>query len=374
MPPDIGFRIEKAFEAGLAEGVFPGASLLVAKEGSPIAAGVFGHAQKDGGPVTPATWFDLASLTKPLVTAPLCMVAIARGLIALDDPLARFFPEDAVPAEKREITVRHLLSHASGFPAHRPFYLELVKLPPEKRKETLIQMILQTPLNAPPGSVAVYSDLGFMLLGTILERVFGGRLDGLAKNILFTPLGVDELSFFPAEAGTDPEIPVKGLRREIAFAATQECPLRKRLLVGEVDDENAWCLGGVAPHAGLFGTAAGVLSLISHLWGIYAGRMNKGLLPRDLVKIFWQRTKIPEESTWALGYDTPSPVNSSAGHVISKNSVGHLGFTGTSFWLDLDRQVLIVLLTNRVHPSRQNDAIRQFRPLVHDIIMEALKL
>jgi CubicO group peptidase (beta-lactamase class C family) len=362
------------FEKALSKGVFPGASLLVAVERTPVIARTWGYTQSTGGaPVTLATRFDLASLTKPLVTAPLCMVARARGGLDLDDSLHRFFPRISIPSEKHEITIRHLLSHASGFPAHRPFFTELVKLTPEVRKEALLAMILETPLQYAPGKEAIYSDLGFLLLGIILENTFGESLDRLAEKILFEPLGIKELSFRPFHAGKVPEdIPEQGAfpAGEVSFAAGQVCPWRKRLLVGEVDDENAWSLGGVAGHAGLFGTANGVFSLLGAFWGIY--ERGGDLLPRDLVRLFWTRTAFPENSTWALGYDSPSKINSSAGRYFSPNSIGHLGFTGGSFWLDLERHVLAILLTNRIHPTRQNEGIRQFRPLVHDIIMEAI--
>ena len=166
------------------------------------------------------------------------------------------------------------------------------------------------------------------------------------------------------------------------FAATQFCPWRKRLLSGEVDDENAWTLNGVAGHAGLFGTARGVFELLSFLWNIYegnvwsppTGRRSSARSSRDLVRLFWTRTEVAEGlSDWCLGYDTPSRKGySSAGRHFSRNTIGHLGFTGVSFWLDLEKRVLVILLTNRVHPTRQNDEIRQLRPVLHDIIMEAL--
>ena len=153
---------------------------------APIFERTWGSVESGGAPVTPSTRFDLASLTKPLVTAPLCMAAIERGLLSLDDPISRFFP-GSVPGDKEGITVRSLLSHSSGLPAYEPFYLELIKLPPEARRNALASMILQTPLDNPPGKTANYSDLGFMLLGLILERQMGDRLDRLARDFLFAP-------------------------------------------------------------------------------------------------------------------------------------------------------------------------------------------
>ncbi len=367
---DAGLRLDAEFNAAVARGVFPGASLLIASNGVPHFERTWGRVELGGTAVNPSTRFDLASLTKPLVTAPLCMAAIAQGLIDLDDPLTRFFPPGSVPPDKQDITVKQLLSHSSGLAPYKPFYNELIKIPAESRRKALSAMILQTPLEAPPGKTANYSDLGFMVLGHILEMRMGGMLNQLANSILFAPQGINELHFCPIlpEGALEEIIPRTGEY----FAATQVCPWRKRLLFGEVDDENSWTLSGVAGHAGLFGTARGIFSLLSFLWNIYEGNITNKLLPGELVRLFWTRVGVPENSDWCLGYDTPSRKSSSAGRHFSRDTIGHLGFTGVSFWLDLQRGILVILLTNRVHPTRDNDEIRQFRPVLHDIIMEAL--
>jgi serine-type D-Ala-D-Ala carboxypeptidase len=375
LQPDAGLFLDRMFEEALAEGIFSGAELLVAVENTPVLSGCWGHTQTRGEAVTPSTRFDLASLTKPLVTAPLVLNAIARGMMHLDDPLNQYFPEYRIPSEKREITIRHLLAHYSGLPAYKPFYLKLVEFPSDERKNALVSMILDTPLASSPGTAAVYSDLGFMLLGIILEQLFGMRLDRIAEENLFVPLAIDDLHFCPLKTETDPEISPETIHwpKSMSFASTEFCPWRKRMLTGEVDDENTWCLNGVGGQAGLFGTASGVYALLSFLLSGYDGKISNPLWARALVRLFWSRAGVPENSPWCLGYDTPSTVNSSAGRFFSSNTIGHLGFTGTSFWLDLDRRILFILLTNRVHPSRQNDGIRQFRPLLHDTVMKALK-
>jgi len=381
---DSEARLDAEFKAAICRGVFPGASLLISHGLAPIFERTWGSVETDGVAVTPSTRFDLASLTKPLVTAPLCMAAIRRGFLNIDDPLSRFFP-GSVPRDKEEITVRRLLAHCSGLPAYRPFYLELIKLPPEARRNALLSMIVQTPLDAPPGKTAEYSDLGFMLLGLILEKQMGERLDRLAQDFLFARPRIDELHFCPIDELRTEDGGQKSLLRHppsairppssgSLYAATQICPWRKRLLSGEVDDENAWTLNAVAGHAGLFGTARGIFKLLSFLLNIYEGNLADPPWSRDLVRLFWTRTQISEGlSDWCLGYDTPSRKGySSAGRHFSSNTIGHLGFTGVSFWLDLEKRVLVILLTNRVHPTRQNDEIRQLRPVLHDIIMEAL--
>ncbi len=375
MPADSGRLLDSEFKAAIRRGAFSGASLLISRGWALDFERAWGAVESGGVAVNRSTRFDLASLTKPLVTAPLCIAAVARGLLNLDDPLSRFFP-GSVPRDKEGITVRSLLSHSSGLPAYEPFYPELIKLPPKARPNVLASMILQTALDAPPGKTANYSDLGFMLLGLILERQMGAGLDRLAQDFLFARLGIDELHFCPISPPSSVLSPALGPQSSVlTFAATQFCPWRKRLLFGEVDDENAWTLNGVCGHAGLFGTARGVLKLLSFLWNIYEGNLTDPLWPRSLVRLFWTRTRVAEGlSDWCLGYDTPSRKGySSAGRYFSRNTIGHLGFTGVSFWLDLEKRVLVILLTNRVHPTRQNDEIRQLRPVLHDIIMEALE-
>jgi CubicO group peptidase (beta-lactamase class C family) len=388
-------RITELIQSAIRRGVFPGASLLVARRGEPVFEGTWGSVETGGVPVTPSVRFDLASLTKALVTAPLCMIAVRGGYLDLDDTVSRFFP-GCIPEDKEAITVRHLLCHSSGLPAYEPFYLELMKLVPGQRREALASMILQTPLDNPPGKAANYSDLGFMLLGLILEGLMGERLDRLAGEVLFDPLGIDQLHFCPLDGDKDQSPPSPAAILQAgnpagapgAFAATQFCPWRKRLLRGEVDDENCWALNGVAGHAGLFGTARGVFELLSFLWDLYrrseeptppgvdsdlrfpTSDLRFPLITPEIVRLFWTRSELGD---WCPGYDTPSRKGyASGGRYISRNAVGHLGFTGVSFWLDLENRVLIIFLTNRVHPTRKNDEIRQFRPLLHDIVMKAL--
>ncbi len=401
---DLSQPLDRAFEGALARGYFPGAGIIVSTGDNFRLEKCWGVDRQGGSPVTPSTRFDLASLTKPLVTVPLVMHAAAGGIIGLDDKLPRFFDE-AVPSDKRDITIKHLLTHSSGLAPYRQFFLDLVKIQPEERREAVVSMILNDPLDNPPGSVAAYSDLGYILLGIILEKTFEERLDRLAKKILCETMTAeraagagqsektgkavdvglaskpaaffDELNFCPIDTQGGPDVSPKRLpdfdESEVKFAAAEICPWRKRVLIGEVSDENAWALGGIAGHAGLFGTARAVFSVISYLRAVYRGELESRLFSRDTARLFWTRAGGPEGSTWALGFDMPRAAESSAGKYYSPGSIGHLGFTGTSFWLDLERDILVVLLTNRVHPTRENDAFKKFRPVVHDIVMEALK-
>ncbi|MGV8073977.1 MAG: serine hydrolase domain-containing protein [Syntrophobacteraceae bacterium] len=368
---DCSHRLKRLFDHALEQRVFSGSSLLVATPKGILHSETYGHARFGGEAVRKKTWFDLASLTKPLITAPLWMWIIGQGELSLDDSLSRFFPKKFLPANKRSITVKHLLNHCSGLPPYRPFFEKLIDLPELEIRPAMISEILSTPLLAEPGKACHYSDLGFMLLGMILEETLGKALDEIAEEILFRPLSLDELGFCRL---TVPPCPTAQPERHspggISYVATEICPWRQRLIEGEVHDENAYTLGGIAGHAGLFGTAFGAYRLLRSFWDTYRGTAEKTALTSEVMRSFWTRQNIVPGSTWALGFDSPSTVNSSAGNYFSARSIGHLGFTGTSFWLDLDREILVILLTNRVHPTRENNRMKAFRPLLHNLVME----
>jgi serine-type D-Ala-D-Ala carboxypeptidase len=370
----LSTELDRLFAGALLEKTFSGASLLIASPSGALLQKEWGHTRSGGAPVTRDTLFDLASLTKPLATTALCMWAVSQSKISLDDRLSRFYPSHHLSPEKRVITIRHLLNHCSGFTPYVPFYQQLIRIPSSERPAVILSSIFKTPLIAKPGEVCHYSDLGFIVLGMILETVLDATLDRLATDTLFHPNHIEPISFHRLTVKTsDPsvvsdDLPAAG--RECA--ATEQCPWRNRLLIGEVHDENAYCLGGVAGHAGLFGTARSILSLLSFLWDTRNGKVYNPEWSADVVGCFWQRQEMVPGSTWALGFDTPSSENSSAGEHFSPHSVGHLGFTGTSFWMDLEQEVLVVLLTNRVYPSRNNEKLKAFRPKLHNLIMESL--
>jgi serine-type D-Ala-D-Ala carboxypeptidase len=364
------------FQEALRARWFSGASLLVARPREMVFQAAYGRVSHEEGsaPVDATSWFDLASLTKPLVTATLAMVAVAQGRLTLDEPLSAVLPGTRMPAAKQNISVRHLLSHCSGLPAYQPYYRRLMTTARFLQAGALLSWILQEPLRAQPGTKCAYSDLGFMLLGEILVRRLGMSLNRAASAYVFEPLEIDTLGYRPLQITADPSRqPAHGCdRKDMAFVKTQFCPWRKRLLDGEVDDENAYSLGGVAAHAGLFGTACGIHTLLEFLWKGHRGSLASTSWASAMVPVFWKRQEAVAESTWALGFDTPSPAHSSCGDYFSTHSVGHLGFTGTSFWLDLDREILVILLTNRVHPTRDNPGIKTFRPVIHNLVMETL--
>lgn len=357
------------FEEAVREKIFPGACMGVAVGASDRRQSVvrcYGNTSFFPGQkkVEENTLYDLASLTKPLATTLALLCLMKEKKIKLSDRLSSFFG-NGLPSDKASLTVGNLLSHSAGLVAYLPFFETLFTLAPEKRKERMVEMIFSEPLSCAPGQKSTYSDLGFILLGEIIERVAAIPLPQYVREKVFKPLQLEEDVFFMSAEET-------GIRRE-RFAAAEECRVRGSILQGEVSDENAYALGGAAGHAGLFGTIHGVLSLAVHILDQWKGRTQHPNIDSDDLRLFLTRQNIPG-STWALGFDTPSATGSTGGRYISQTSVGHLGFTGTSFWIDPVRELVMVLLSNRVHPSRENDRIKEFRPLFHDMVIEQLGL
>jgi CubicO group peptidase (beta-lactamase class C family) len=352
-------RIRDAFHEALGVGVFPGAAVLIQNSDGRRWQAAYGVADTiTGEAVRLETVFDLASLTKPLCTALAVMRLLQWGQLDLDDRLGNVlaaFNE----TDKADIRIRHLLSHQAGFPAWQPYFENLRPKPMAERRGLLASRLVHEPLIGAPGFESCYSDLDFMVLQMVVETVSGQPLNHFASEHLYRPLGLKDL-FFTSTTASPPLRP---------FAATENCPWRGRVLKGHVHDDNAYVLGGVAGHAGLFGTVADLGDLLTALLGAYCQASATGIFDTEWVRLFFRRSP---SSDWALGFDTPSASGSSSGRFFSANTVGHLGFTGTSFWMDLDRHVILVLLTNRVHPSRADERIKSFRPMIHDLIMTGL--
>jgi serine-type D-Ala-D-Ala carboxypeptidase len=319
--------------------------------------------------VTADTVYDVASITKVVATTGAAMLLVQRGEIELETPLGELLPgfvagrASGDPAHR--VTLRHLLAHNSGLPG----YVELFRT--ATTAESLIQACLELPLEAEPGARAEYSDPGFILLGKALEVRMGEPLDSWARREVFSPLGMDATGFCPAP-----------VQRKSIPPTEEDTWFRHRLIQGEVQDENSWVLGGVAGHAGLFSNIADLLRFAGAIFNTKLGTnadANAGnvtdrahlLFEPDVLKQFTQRQP-PEGSSRALGWDTPS-ANSSAGKHFSAHSIGHLGFSGCSLWIDLGAGVAIVLLTNRTWPDRKNQMIREVRPAFHDAVREALQ-
>jgi beta-N-acetylhexosaminidase len=349
-------------ESAIADKAFPGATLAVGYKGK-VAIHAFGNLSYDANApaVEPRTMYDIASLTKVVATTTL-VAKLAEGdfpvPLDLDAKVERYLPEWAADSNAKDIewrhrvTVRHLLTHTSGLPPFKEYWRTSTS------KQETLKRIFAEPLDYEPGSKEVYSDLGIILMAEIVERLTGRPLDELAKTYISSPVGMKDTMFRPP----------KSLWQWIAPTEFDK-NLRHRLVQGEVHDENAFTMGGVSGHAGLFSTAPDLAAFCQMLLngGIYA---HHRILKRATIAQFTTPQKL-SSGTRTLGWAVPTEGGSS-GHYFSMQSFGHTGFTGTSIWIDQERQVFVVLLTNRVHPTRENMKIAQVRPAVADAVMQAL--
>jgi len=346
-------------DRAIADKAFPGATLAVGYRGK-VALHSFGKLSYDAdAPGTTArTMYDVASLTKVIVTTTLVAKLVEGDFpvpLDLDAPVERYLPEWSAGPQldwRHRVTVRHLLTHTSGLPALKEYWRT------SKSKQDTLTKIFAEPMEYEPGTKETYSDLGIILMAEIVERLTGRPLDELAKTYIFGPLGMNDSMFRPP----------KKLWREIA-PTEFDGRLRNRLVRGEVHDENAFAIGGVSGHAGLFSTAPDLAAFCQMLLngGVYA---HKRILRRATIAQFTTPQQLSNGSR-TLGWAVPTE-GSSSGHFFSAHSFGHTGFTGTSIWIDPDRQLFVVLLTNRVNPTRENQKIAQVRPALHDAVMQAL--
>jgi serine-type D-Ala-D-Ala carboxypeptidase len=336
---------------------FPACSLAATSRGELVAHKAFGRFtyDPDSPEVTASTIFDLASLTKVLATTTMAMILYERGLLDLEAPLTAIVPEFAareLAADSRrpQVTLRLLLAHTSGLPGYEKLFLSA------KNRESLLETAFATRLTAAPGERAEYSDIGFIILGIALERLADESLDRFCQREIFGPLAMAHTTFTPTSA----------LKDAIAPAADDQS-FRHRIIQGEVQDENASVLGGVAGHAGLFSTA-GDLAIFAH------SMLNGGhpILRPETVSLFTRRELSPNGTSRALGWDTPSSPSQS-GKYFSARSFGHLGYTGTSLWIDPEQNISLAMLTNRTWPDCKTETIKQVRPAVHDAVMGALR-
>jgi serine-type D-Ala-D-Ala carboxypeptidase len=387
----------------IAAGAFPAASVAVTHQGKLVAVKALGRfiyqpnpevapplsvrsVEGQGGDfdspaVAPSTLFDLASLTKVLATTPMAMLLYERGLLDLDAPIIGTVPEFLADSSgqadprRRDVTFRMLLAHSSGLPAYEKLFLKA------HSRDELLRAAFGIALSADPGSRAEYSDIGFIILGVALERIAGEPLDVFCQREIFAPLAMTHTTFNPP-ADSRRQIPPTADEREKrgARALARELPMgtseaagsqhpsafRNRIIQGEVQDENASMLGGVAGHAGLFSTVQDI-ARFAHVM------LQEGqpVFRPETVALFTRRESMSLGTSRALGWDTPSTPSQSGKH-FGPRSYGHLGYTGTSLWIDPERRLSITLLTNRTWPDCSNHAIKQIRPRFHDVIVEAL--
>jgi serine-type D-Ala-D-Ala carboxypeptidase len=359
-------RFRTAFgvlEEAIAAHAFPGCAFGVLSGGAVVLQDALGYFtyEDDSPTVSPGTMYDVASVTKVVATTAMTMLLAQRGQLDVDDLLGDWLPGFVIGREPgdhaREVRLRHLLAHNSGLPGYVEFFRNI------SDPAGLLRACLALPLEAEPGTRAEYSDPGFILLGKVLEVCTGEHLDAWTRREIFAPLGPGSTRFCPPKEAQHTIPPTE-----------EDEKWRHRRIQGEVQDENASVLGGVAGHAGLFSNVPDLLSFSAEILrgrgGAISGAGTEALFHRDTIAAFAER-QLPIGSSRALGWDTPSE-NSSSGKYFSRESIGHLGYSGCSMWIDLDEEIAVVLLTNRTWPDRANQLIKQVRPAFHDAIREAL--
>ncbi|HKH98120.1 MAG TPA: serine hydrolase domain-containing protein [Candidatus Sulfotelmatobacter sp.] len=357
----------------MARRAFPAASIAITQAGklvalksfghftyveNPEAAPAFSHSLREAGDfhVSPTTLFDLASVTKVVGATTISAILYERGILELDAPVGGTLPEFLADSSgepdprRRDVTFRMLLAHSSGLPPYEKLFLRA------RSRDDLLRAAFTVPLSADPGTRAEYSDIGFIILGAALERLAQEPLDVFCQREIFGPLAMAHTTFKPP-AELRPQIP----------PTADDRAFRKRIIQGEVQDENAFVLGGVAGHAGLFSTAED-LARFAHAM-LQGGRP---ILRPETITLFTRREPAPPGTSRALGWDTPSAPSQSGKH-FSPASFGHLGYTGTSLWIDPERRLSITLLTNRTWPDCTNQAVKQVRPNFHDAVVEAIE-
>ncbi len=388
-------KARELLASGVDEGVFPGAVLLVGKRGEVIFEEAVGTLSKiegaDGVPTKVETVFDIASLTQPIVTASLIMILLEKGKLHLDDKVTRYVPGFGT-FSKSDITIRNLLEHSSGLVHWHPFYEEIVALSASSRmgilasstaKDYVYQQISRFALKHKAGAVQIFSDIGYIILGQVIERLFGAPLNKIANKLLFQPLGMASSSFI------DLPMVKRGALEAVPdiVAPTEACSWRKRILVAEVHDDNAWAMGGISGHAGCFSTARDIHNFAASLLAAYHGQAS--FVARKTVRTFWYpwveqygdpslvegsiREHFQDKNhSWRLGWEGPNQDNGMVGAGLSPFAVGHAGFTGCSLWIEPELGLDIVLMTNRIHPTRNNKKILEYRPKLHGAILEGL--
>jgi serine-type D-Ala-D-Ala carboxypeptidase len=396
-------QVDEILQSGLTSGVYTAAVLLAGRAEEVAYEKAVGRLtiEPDSLATTLETVFDLASLTKTLATSLALLLLVQRGRVSLAATLGELLPVPWLPADKTCLPLVSLLTHQSGLPAWKPFYDTVLTLPVDQRPGSLERLAATAPLEHTPGPLTIYSDLGFMLLKAVVETISGEDLDAFCRRHLYEPLGLKNMGFKPIAKSSTPSS--KGFRfsyplspggervrvrgesgltignglilqqqpgaQNKQYAATEVGLISGRTIQGEVHDENAWSAGGVAGHAGLFGIGHEVFQLAAQLYQAFTVKTADSFFDPQVVRTFLTP---PTQANRALGFDVPGPRDASCGRMFSPRSVGHLGFTGVSYWIDLHLGQIVVLLTNRVHLGRDNDTIRPFRPRVYEAASRAL--
>ena len=346
-------KVDNLMQQAVSDSVFPGAVLLFGIDHTFLFSKAYGHYtyDKNSRPVKTNSIFDLASVSKVVGTTSAAMILVDRGKLNIDEKVIAYLPEFNNNG-KDIITIKNLLLHNSGLPAFKKYYDEY------STAKEVINDIMNLKLIYKPGTKYIYSDLGMITLQKVIERIANKSLDKFLDENLFKPLGMNLTMYNP---------PIE--MKENCVPTELDDFWRMRLLQGEVHDERAYMLNGVAGHAGLFSTAEDLSVFVRML--LNGGKFNdKQIISKKIIDEW--TTKQSEQSDRALGWDTRSKEKSSSGKYFSKNSFGHTGYTGTSIWVDKDTKLFVILLTNRVHPTRKNRKIIEFRPIIHDAIYESI--
>ncbi len=354
---NLNTTIDAAMQTGIRDGVFPAAELLV---GTPEK--ILHHAHY--GDCHHGSLFDIASLTKVVCTTTLCMIAVAEGKLSLTDKLVDRISIPQHPSHN-DICIYHLLQHTSGLPAHRKYYLEMPAGEVGKiaGREFVLNACSQEVSEHPAGQQAVYSDIGFILLGRVLEEVWCEDLDTLFERAIAKPWGLTATHF----------VKTRAKHPETNYVPTEDCSWRKHVVRGVSRDENCDAMGGVAGHAGLFSNAADLHQFSKIVIAAVEGA-HDFLNPSVVQNFIEPTTPAPHQPTKrVLGWDRPEDTNSTAGTHFSPRTIGHLAFTGCSLWIDLQKKIWVALLTNRTYPTVENNKIRAFRPMIHNLIATSLR-
>jgi len=347
-------QVDKVINNGIEDNAFPGGVVLVWKDGNIIYEKAYGNFtyDKSSPKVNTNTLYDLASVTKVVATTTATMICYDRNLFSLDDKVVKYIPEFGVNG-KENITIKNLLLHNSGLIAWKKFYERDLKY------DEVIKEIYSSELEYKTGEKTVYSDLGIITLGKIIEKVSGKSLDIFCKDEIFDPLKMNSTFFNPNDS-----------LKKLCAPTEIDNYWRMKTLQGDVHDETSAMLNGVAGHAGLFSIADDIAKLMSVL--LNKGKLNqRQFIKQSTIELFTKRYS--EESTRALGWDTKSESGSSAGEYFSINSFGHTGYTGTSIWADPKRNLFVIFLTNRVYPTRENTKIQKVRPQLHNAVIKSIE-
>jgi CubicO group peptidase (beta-lactamase class C family) len=348
-------------EKAVAEQAFPGAAYGVLHRGSIVALDAVGRFtyEPNSPAVKPDTVFDLASVTKIIATTAAAMVLVDRGKLdlaaRLGDLLPGFVIGMAPGSGKERVTLRMLLAHTSGLPAYETLFRNC------DTPEALLRATLKLPLEAKPGTRTEYSDFGFILLGKTIEILAYERLDAFCRREIFAPLNLTSTCFRPPHES-----------RPLIPPTENDQAFRHRIIQGEVQDENCSVLGGVAGHAGVFSSVPDLLAFAQCILARGAASAGQQVFREETLDLFAQRQDSNRGGSRALGWDVPT-AGSSSGRCFGPRSVGHLGYSGCSLWIDPDQELAVTLLTNRTWPDRANQAIKQVRPAFHDAVVEALR-